>query len=117
MACTTALTTLHPHLYKSFKAKSGRLELVATICICAKQTFIQAAAQEEAFATAFTVALDAYSGSTLQKDVNQEIAGLLPQDYEPGPDSPKWQITTSLVNIIIAHPLDIPPEAIEQNSS
>jgi hypothetical protein len=72
--------------------------LCLAICICVEQTFSEASADEASFGPAFSVALDTYLSSSLQKDVNKEIAGL-PEGYK-GDESPE-----KLVEIIKAHPL------------
>jgi len=107
--CTTALETKYPHVLESLQTKSEHAKMVAAICICTEQTFTQASAKEEAFAVAFSTALDAYIGSTLQNDVNEEIAVLPPQYFEEREDPNDWRafkkVVPKLVEIIKKHRL------------
>jgi len=77
----TALKTQYPRFSESIEEPSGCAEVVAAICICAEQTFTESAATHKALGSACYIALDAYSGSHLERDVKDEIARIPPRDY------------------------------------
>jgi len=62
-----------PSLDESIQTVSGQAELLASICICAEQTFTEASAKEQGFAQAFPIALEAYVKSTARDEANNAI--------------------------------------------
>ncbi|KAJ6779216.1 hypothetical protein DFH09DRAFT_1325148 [Mycena vulgaris] len=100
-ACVTILERKCPRMEESLLRDSGRSELLAAICICAEQTFRKASANEAGFSPAFSAALDAYLVSSLQEDVNREIAAASDQDYK------ETEFVEKLVETIKSHPLRI----------
>ncbi|KAJ7710259.1 hypothetical protein B0H14DRAFT_704231 [Mycena olivaceomarginata] len=102
-AFQTALKTKYPRFSESIKEPSGRAEMVAAICICAEQTFTESAATHKALGPACYIALNAYTGSDLERDVKDEITRIPPQDYRDIKD----EIVPKLVQIIKTHRLRI----------
>lgn len=70
---------------------------VSAICIVAEQTFTESAAISKVLRRACSVALKAYLGSDLERDVKRAIAQVPPEDLvRDGPSIPKLvEITRS----------------------
>ncbi|KAJ7226423.1 hypothetical protein C8J57DRAFT_1389608 [Mycena rebaudengoi] len=79
--CLTAVKGKRPRVSKSLQKQLGRNQFVASVCICAEQTFTEASAQNRAFGPAFSAALNAYLGSPLEDNVNKEITHSVPDFY------------------------------------
>ncbi|KAJ7891637.1 hypothetical protein B0H14DRAFT_2687837 [Mycena olivaceomarginata] len=95
----TVLETKYPRITESLQTQAGRAEAIAAVSICAEQTFIEFTATSKALGPACFVALDAYVGSDLERDVKDEIARILPED--------KKMFVSKLIEIIKTHRLRI----------
>ncbi|KAF8135879.1 hypothetical protein K438DRAFT_761539 [Mycena galopus ATCC 62051] len=96
-AFVAALTRKYPHITESLCTQTGLAEAIAAVSICAEQTFTESAATRKEMGPACSVALDAYVGSDLERDMKNEIARIPPKD--------DWH--AKLVEIIITHRLRI----------
>jgi len=109
-AFKTSLQTRYPGILNSMERPSGCAAVVAALCICAEQTFTQSASTLAAFGPACSIALDAYLGSDLERDVKTEIARIPPQDYPKVTEKDRHRtknIVPKLVEIIKTHRLRI----------
>jgi len=102
-SCTSALVNKFSSLDESSKTVSGRAELLASICVCAEQTFVQASATKLNFDQAFSIALNAYVKSTVRDEANEAIKVLL----EGGDRLDTFKLSKQLGNIVKNHRLRI----------
>ncbi|KAJ7813619.1 hypothetical protein B0H14DRAFT_2852568, partial [Mycena olivaceomarginata] len=96
-AFVAALTRKYPRITEFLSIPTSRAEAIAAVSICAEQTFTESTATRKEMGPACSVALDAYVGSNLEREVKNEIARIPPED--------DWH--AKLVEIIITHRLRI----------
>ncbi|KAJ7213491.1 hypothetical protein GGX14DRAFT_445293 [Mycena pura] len=75
------------------------------ICICTEQTFSEASTTPQQFCDAFSTALRAYLGSTLERTVNEKIRALPWKRYKDRLSFENSQLHESVIEIIMSHPL------------
>ncbi|KAF7289719.1 hypothetical protein MIND_01345200 [Mycena indigotica] len=116
--CASTLSDLNP--FPDLRAHAKRAEIIAAICICVEETFMDQSNSSPAvdFPAAFRTAAEAYfsPNSSIRVSVTRKIAKLSPQDYreasttdtETAHPSPTRKAATKLVEMITAHRLRLP---------